>query len=105
MKNKEWENAGTEDGLDIWRVEKLNVKRIPKEQHGQFYDGDSYIVLRTKKLSGNEFAWNIHFWLGSQSSIDEITIAGALDVCLSFPNIFMFMRKLLIVTFVISIHL
>ncbi|KAH3754190.1 hypothetical protein DPMN_188853 [Dreissena polymorpha] len=29
----------------IWRIEKLTVQMVPKQQYGNFYKGDSYIVL------------------------------------------------------------
>jgi len=46
---KAWTNAGKEIGLQIWRIEKFNVKSIAKETYGTFYSGDSYIVLNTYK--------------------------------------------------------
>ena len=34
-------------------------------------DGDSYIILFSKKKSGGNLAHDIHFWLGSGTSFDE----------------------------------
>jgi len=42
---------------------------------GKFYDGDSYIVLRTRKL-GNTFRYDAHFWLGLETSQDEAGTAA-----------------------------
>src|SRR6266545_2083293 len=40
-----WQSAGQKEGLQIWRIEKFQVKVWPAERFGTFYDGDSYIVL------------------------------------------------------------
>lgn len=42
---EEFKSAGKDNGLEIWRIENMKAKPIPKEQHGKFYSGDSYIVL------------------------------------------------------------
>ena len=39
---------------------------------GQFYTGDSYIVLATIKKADARVAYNIHFWLGEGTSQDEM---------------------------------
>ena len=44
---------------------------MPEEQHGQFYVGDAYIVLRTYLSSGNKLCYDLHFWLGDEASQDE----------------------------------
>lgn len=43
------------------------------EKYGQFFEGDSYIVLRTYKKTETSpsFSYNIHFWLGLSSTLDE----------------------------------
>lgn len=62
-----WKEAGKGEGLQIWRIVKFNVciysyahrihtryvynqvKSWPKSQYGQFFNGDSYIILNTYK--------------------------------------------------------
>lgn len=89
---KEFKGAGTKVGLEVWRVENrrtesdtpdFGVKRWPKEQYGEFYDGDSYIVLHTyfakDPVTGkksDKLAWDVHFWLGKDTSIDERGVAA-----------------------------
>jgi len=75
--NKEpaWENAGKEEGILVWRIEKFHVKPVDKKTYGQFFSGDSYIVLRTKK-NGNSFSYDAHFWLGDHTSQDEAGTAA-----------------------------
>ncbi|KAI0081532.1 actin regulatory protein [Panus rudis PR-1116 ss-1] len=77
-KEAAWENAGKEPGLQIWRIEKFKVVEWPKERYGYFYDGDAYIVLYTFKLDSNseELFYNLHFWIGQDSSQDEAATAA-----------------------------
>ncbi|VDM38757.1 unnamed protein product [Toxocara canis] len=37
--------AGQTPGLQIWRIVQFKLEKVPVEQHGNFYVGDSYIVL------------------------------------------------------------
>lgn len=47
------------------------------ERYGEFYSGDSYIVLQTKKDEDSEsFVYDIFFWIGSSSSQDEYGVAA-----------------------------
>ena len=44
----------------------------PKEEYGSFYTGDSYICLKTSKdADSDKLLWDIHFWLGSETTTDE----------------------------------
>jgi len=72
-----WQNAGRAPGLQIWRIEKFQVKSWPQDQYGSFYSGDSYIVLHTyKKKDGNALQWDVHFWLGKFTTQDEAGTAA-----------------------------
>jgi hypothetical protein len=42
-------------GMDIWRIENFKPVPLPKESHGKFYSGDSYILLRVIPLLLFEF--------------------------------------------------
>ena len=44
-----WQGAGQAPGLKIWRIVKFKVTDWPKEDYGEFYNGDSYIILNTYK--------------------------------------------------------
>ncbi|XP_030641839.1 villin-1 [Chanos chanos] len=60
----------TTPGLQIWRVENMELKPVPSKTYGHFYEGDSYIILHTRKTSSS-FSYDIHYWLGKQTSQDE----------------------------------
>ncbi|NXN33231.1 VILI protein, partial [Nycticryphes semicollaris] len=60
----------TTPGLQIWRIENMEMVPVPTKSYGNFYEGDCYILLLTRK-SGSSFSYNIHYWLGKDSSQDE----------------------------------
>ena len=79
-----WAGAGQEPGIEIWRVHNqrtdgdspdFGIERVPKEEYRQFYRGDSYILLYTY-LEGDKLLFNVHFWIGSESSADEYGVAA-----------------------------
>lgn len=72
--------AGTAKGLQVWRIEKFKVVPCPQARHGEFYTGDSYIVLNTycpdPRTNPDRLAWDVHFWIGSESTQDEYGTAA-----------------------------
>jgi len=74
---KTWKNAGSRVGLEVWRIENFKVVPQPKSTYGSFYSGDSYIVLNTYTRPGSKsLQWDVHFWLGKDSTHDEIGTAA-----------------------------
>ncbi|AWP11483.1 putative adseverin-like [Scophthalmus maximus] len=65
--HKEFATAGKSPGLQVWRVEKMDLKPVPREFYGEFYTGDSYILLYTTSTP----SYNVHTWIGEKSSLDE----------------------------------
>eukprot|EP00835_Amoeboradix_gromovi_P004808 NODE_401_length_9344_cov_0.427366.p2 type:complete len:371 gc:universal NODE_401_length_9344_cov_0.427366:1204-2316(+) len=64
-------------GMYIWRIEKFQPKVVAKEQYGKFYDGDSYLVLNAYKSPGsNTLKYDLHFWLGTETTQDEAGTAA-----------------------------
>jgi len=70
-----WKTAGKQEGLEAWRIKQFKLDPVPKNQIGSFYEGDSYIVLKTTKVANN-FSWDIFFWLGKKTSQDEAGTAA-----------------------------
>ncbi|KFH45728.1 Severin-like protein [Hapsidospora chrysogenum ATCC 11550] len=71
--------VGREAGLRVWRIEQFQVVAWPAERHGQFYDGDSYIVLHSYQVGqgGNsKLGHDIFFWLGAHTTQDEAGTAA-----------------------------
>ncbi|KDQ62675.1 hypothetical protein JAAARDRAFT_54580 [Jaapia argillacea MUCL 33604] len=77
-KETAWQDAGLVPGIQIWRIEQFKVVVWPKERYGSFYDGDSYIVLHTYKKDPKsaELSFNLHFWLGRETTQDEAGVAA-----------------------------
>uniref|UniRef100_UPI00398F3A17 gelsolin-like isoform X2 n=1 Tax=Pristiophorus japonicus TaxID=55135 RepID=UPI00398F3A17 len=76
----EFENAGKEPGLQIWRVEKLDLVAVPKNLHGDFFTGDAYLVMRTIQQRSGNLQYDLHFWLGDSCSQDEKGAAAIFTV-------------------------
>ncbi|KAJ5371963.1 hypothetical protein N7517_003969 [Penicillium concentricum] len=71
-----WQTIPKTPGLLIWRIENFQVIPWPKEKTGQFYDGDSFIVLHTYKVGDDKLGRDIFFWLGSKTTQDEAGVAA-----------------------------
>ena len=72
QREEAWAAAGKEVGLEVFRIEKFQVKPWPKEKYGQFCDGDSYIILQTR----GEGLYDVFYWLGMFTSQDEAGTAA-----------------------------
>ncbi len=78
LSDPEWKamhDAKPAVGFHVWRIEKFTVKKWPKERFGQFHTGDSYILLHTYKVE-DKFCYDIHFWLGAETTQDEAGTAA-----------------------------
>lgn len=64
VEHAEFLKAGKEPGLQIWRVEKFDLVPVPKNLYGDFFTGDSYLVLNTIKQRSGNLQYDLHFWLG-----------------------------------------
>ncbi|KAI3806555.1 hypothetical protein L1987_22463 [Smallanthus sonchifolius] len=62
-------------GIEIWRIENSQPVILPQSDYGRFYSGDSYIVLKTAGKAG-AYTYDIHFWLGKDTSQDEAGTAA-----------------------------
>mmetsp|Transcript_10820 Transcript_10820/g.14042 ORF Transcript_10820/g.14042 Transcript_10820/m.14042 type:complete len:834 (+) Transcript_10820:53-2554(+) len=74
MSEEAFTGAGQAPGLELWRIEQMKPVKIPKVD-GKFFSGDCYILLSTT-MKGNALQWNIHFWLGKDSTQDEAGVAA-----------------------------
>lgn len=81
-----FKGAGAEVGLQIWRVENkrtesdtpdFGIAHWPKDEYGNFYKGDSYLLMNTyKEADSDKLLFDVHFWLGESSSQDEVGVAA-----------------------------
>jgi hypothetical protein len=66
------EDVGFNKGgkLTIWRIEDFDKTPYDEDLYGQFWGGDSYVVLYAY-MNGDQEEYAIYFWLGDTSSQDE----------------------------------
>jgi hypothetical protein len=62
--------------LSVWRIENFERAPVPLDTYGQFYAGDSYVVLYKYKDGNKRDAAFIYFWQGRDSSQDEKAAAA-----------------------------
>ncbi|XP_028255029.1 scinderin isoform X2 [Parambassis ranga] len=79
LQHKEFIKAGKTAGLQIWRIEKLELVPVPENLHGRFYTGDAYVILFTVKQKNSSF-YHLHYWLGKECSQDESTAAAIFTI-------------------------
>ncbi|XP_042540466.1 adseverin-like, partial [Dipodomys spectabilis] len=77
--HQEFARAGKQTGVQVWRIEKLELVPVPDSAYGDFYVGDAYLVLHTVQASRG-FFYRLHFWLGRECSQDESTAAAIFTV-------------------------
>ncbi|XP_063209095.1 gelsolin isoform X1 [Chroicocephalus ridibundus] len=80
VEHAEFSKAGKEPGLQIWRIEKFDLVPVPKNLYGDFFTGDSYLVLNTIRQRSGNLQYDLHFWLGDESSQDERGAAAIFTV-------------------------
>nr|DAD42434.1 TPA_asm: hypothetical protein HUJ06_000664 [Nelumbo nucifera] len=68
--------VGHKVGTEIWRIENFQPVPLPKTEYGKFYMGDSYIILQTTAGKGGSHLYDIHFWIGKDTSQDEAGTAA-----------------------------
>jgi gelsolin len=72
-----WKNCGKREGTEVWRIEQFQVKEWDRKSYGKFYKGDSYIVLSTyKNPETAKLNHQIYFWLGADTTTDEMGTAA-----------------------------
>ncbi|XP_032387216.1 scinderin like b isoform X2 [Etheostoma spectabile] len=76
VSHKEFVDAGKKPGLQVWRIENMDLKPVPKGLHGSFFTGDAYLLLYTTSAP----SYNIHMWLGDECSQDESGAAAVFSI-------------------------
>ncbi|XP_010554831.1 PREDICTED: villin-3 isoform X2 [Tarenaya hassleriana] len=75
-----FQGVGQKPGTEIWRIENFQPVPVPKSEHGKFYMGDCYIILQTTQNKGGAYQYDIHFWIGKDTSQDEAGTAAVKTV-------------------------
>jgi len=81
-KKVERQEVVVDDGkgkCQIWRIVEFKKAPVSEEFYGQFFDGDSYLVLYSY-LRGNKEMHMIYYWQGRYSSTNEKGTSAMLTV-------------------------
>lgn len=73
LARKAAEDAPVDDGsgkLQVWVVKNAAKAPVDAKDYGEFFGGDSYVLLYTYK-KGRAEEYIIYFWLGNESTADE----------------------------------
>ncbi|XP_054467256.1 gelsolin-like [Anoplopoma fimbria] len=76
----EFEGAGQRAGLQVWRVENMELVPVPVSLYGGFYSGDTYLVLYSTENRQGTLQYDLHYWIGSECSQDESGAAAIFAV-------------------------
>lgn len=71
----QWHGVGLAPGLKVWRIENFQVVPVDPSSYGKFHTGDSYIILETV-MKASALERHIYFWLGTQTTADEMGTAA-----------------------------
>ncbi|KAJ4971919.1 hypothetical protein NE237_005018 [Protea cynaroides] len=71
-----FQGVGQRAGTEIWRIENFQPVPLPKSDYGKFFMGDSYIVLQTTSGKGGPYLYDIHYWIGKDTTQDEAGTAA-----------------------------
>lgn len=71
----EWAKLPETEYFGVWRIENFTI--APWDDVGYFYSGDSFIVLNAYKVGHSQrISRDIYFWLGRDSTQDEMGTAA-----------------------------
>ncbi|KAI3715170.1 hypothetical protein L6452_22140 [Arctium lappa] len=71
-----FQGAGQKAGIEVWRIENSNPVIVAESSYGKFFTGESYIILKTNASKSGAFRYDIHYWLGKDTSQDEANTAA-----------------------------
>ncbi|KAI3701709.1 hypothetical protein L6452_26981 [Arctium lappa] len=71
-----FQGAGQKAGIEVWRIENFKPVPVPQSSYGNFFTGDSYVILKTNALKSGALRHDIHYWLGKDTSQDEAGTAA-----------------------------
>uniref|UniRef100_A0A8C8JPH9 Gelsolin n=1 Tax=Oncorhynchus tshawytscha TaxID=74940 RepID=A0A8C8JPH9_ONCTS len=77
---EKFKRAGKKPGLQVWRVESLDLVAVPESLYGGFYSGDAYLVLNTIKQRSGHLQYDLHFWQGDDCTQDESGAAAIFTI-------------------------
>ncbi|KAL3090287.1 hypothetical protein niasHS_006739 [Heterodera schachtii] len=68
--------AGAAAGLWVWEIENFYPVLVDSGFHGQFYEADCYLVLKTTRETNGALTHAIYYWIGEKTSLDKAMCAA-----------------------------
>lgn len=65
------EGIGETEGLWVWEIENFYPQLIFSTSFGEFYEADSYLVLKTIKEPSGNLKHAIYYWIGEKTTLDK----------------------------------
>lgn len=93
-----FQGVGQKVGTEIWRIEDFQPVPLPRPDYGKFYMGDSYIILQTTQGKGGAYLYDIHFWIGKDTS--QVSLHFTLPYFQLLSCSVQFLRKVIVSSFV-----
>uniref|UniRef100_A0A914LKU7 Gelsolin-like domain-containing protein n=1 Tax=Meloidogyne incognita TaxID=6306 RepID=A0A914LKU7_MELIC len=56
----------------MWEIENFYPALIDPREHGQFYEADSYLILKTTREPSGSLTHAIYYWIGEKTSLDKV---------------------------------
>jgi hypothetical protein len=68
--------------VQIWRIENFDMVPLDERLYGQFFGGDSYVILYTYKVNRKE-NYIVYFWQGQVHAVIllNILVGGLVKYC------------------------
>ncbi|OAF69830.1 hypothetical protein A3Q56_02425 [Intoshia linei] len=64
-----WDRIKGKLGCTVWRIKQFKVASMKESEFGEFYNGDSYIIMNCYQEEPNTaYEYDIHFWIGKYST-------------------------------------
>ena len=61
--------------VKIWRIENFDMVPLDERLYGQFFGGDSYVILYTYKANRKE-NYIVYFWQGQVNAVIALLVGG-----------------------------
>ncbi len=71
--------------VEIWKIEDFEPVPLEKALYGQFFGGDSYVILYTY-LANNKEAYIIYFWQGQVRLVISLFLFSSSEQNISLIN-------------------
>jgi hypothetical protein len=66
------DEIGSCDGLWMWEIENFYPALVDPHEHGQFYEADSYLILKTTREPSGSLTHAIYYWIGEKTTLDKV---------------------------------